>query len=307
MVERFASYARKTVEALKEYCSLWVTINEPNLYAFLSYLLGTFPPGKKDLKTSGRVLANLLRAHAAAYRAIKEVQPTARVGIAQHYRGFQPAHSWSPPDRLSARLFHSQLNDAFPRALASGKLRLPLGSLQVPQAKGTQDFIGLNYYTEELVAFNLSKSSELFTHRYFQPGIEVSEEDFIANVPEGIFRALEWCRSFNIPIIITENGINDRSDSLRPRYLVEHLHQVWRAINFNMPIKGYFHWSLVDNFEWERGWTQRFGLWELDTDTLARRKRPSVDLYAEICRENGISSSTVERFTPELIERLFPG
>ena len=90
------------------------------------------------------------------------------------------------------------------------------------------------------------------------------------------------------------------------QHLTEHLHQAWRAVNFNFPLKGYFHWTLVDNFEWERGWTQRFGLWELDVETQARRKRSSADLYAEICHENGISSQMVERYVPELMPVLFP-
>ncbi len=112
---------------------------------------------------------------------------------------------------------------------------------------------------------------------------------------------------FNLPIVITENGVEDAEDCLRPKYLLQHLHQAWRAVNENYPIKGYFHWSLVDNFEWERGWTQRFGLWELDVDTQARRKRPSADLYAEICRENGITSEMVSKYAPQLLETMFPG
>jgi len=303
--ELFPVYARKTVEALKEYCNLWVTLNEPSLYAILSYLMGDFPPGKKDLKSTARVMANLVRAHAAAYQAIKEVQPVARVGIAQHYRGFRPA-TRSPFDRLAARLFHNYLNDAFPRALQTGRLRFPSGNANIPQAKGTQDYLGLNYYTEELVAFKPGRTADLFTRRFYDPAYEVSQGGFIANVQQGLFRALEWCHGYNLPIVITENGVNDSQDGLRPRYLVEHLHQVWRALNNNYPIKGYFHWTLVDNFEWERGWSQRFGLWELDVETLARRKRPSADLYAEICRANSISTEMVERYTPELLAKLFP-
>ncbi len=77
-------------------------------------------------------------------------------------------------------------------------------------------------------------------------------------------------------------------------------------MNENWPIKGYFHWSLVDNFEWERGWTQRFGLWGLDTETQARIRRTSVDIYEAICRENGISSTMVQNYVPTLFPVLFP-
>ncbi|MFN8403985.1 MAG: family 1 glycosylhydrolase [Anaerolineales bacterium] len=85
----------------------------------------------------------------------------------------------------------------------------------------------------------------------------------------------------DLPIYITENGVEDAEDKMRPRYIAQHIHQVWRAVNFNFPVKGYFYWSLVDNFEWERGWAQRFRLWGLDVETQKRIKRPSVDLYAE--------------------------
>jgi len=92
---------------------------------------------------------------------------------------------------------------------------------------------------------------------------------------------------------------------LRPKYLVEHLEQVWRAANYNYRVEGYYHWSLVDNFEWERGWTQRFGLWGLDLNTQARIRRPSVNLYEAICRENGITYEMVERWAPGALERIF--
>jgi beta-glucosidase len=121
-----------------------------------------------------------------------------------------------------------------------------------------------------------------------------------------MYEALKWGLKYNIPMIVTENGFDDAEDRVRPRYIVEHIHQMWRAVNFNWPIKGYFHWTLVDNFEWERGWTQRFGLWELDVATQIRRKRPSADLYAEICKENGISDEMVARYAPVVLPLLFP-
>jgi beta-glucosidase len=71
-------------------------------------------------------------------------------------------------------------------------------------------------------------------------------------------------------------------------------------------VKGYFHWTLVDNFEWERAWTQRFGLWGLDENTQKRTKRPSADFYAEICKENGLTSEMVQKYCPEVFDNLFP-
>jgi beta-glucosidase len=303
----FARFVEKTVEALKEYCTLWVTINEPNVFAFYGWLMGVFPPGKKDLGAVFRVYANLLKAHGLAYHAIHRIQAHARVGIAQHYRAERPAGPLTFLDQIPARLIHQAQNSAFVDALVDGKLRLLTMRAAVPEAKGTQDFLGLNYYTVELVRFNLLKFGDLFSDRFYSPGAPMSETGFIAHVPDGMREALKWARGYKLPIIVSENGVEDPNDRLRPRYLVEHLHQVWRAINYNYPIKGYFHWSLVDNFEWERGWTQRFGLWGLDVDTQMRIRRPSVDLYAEICRRNAISREMVEKYAPESLPVLFPG
>jgi beta-glucosidase len=303
----FARFAERTVEALKEYCSLWVTINEPNVFAFNGWLLGAFPPGKKDLGAVFRVYVNLLKAHGLAYHATHRIQPHARVGIAQHYCAERPAGPLSFLDQIPAGLMHQAFNVSFVDALVEGKLRMATMRAAVPEAKGTQDFLGVNYYTVELVRFNLFKFGDLFSDRFYPPGAPMSETGFIAHAPDGMREALKWARGYKLPIIVSENGVEDPNDQLRPRYLVEHLHQVWRAINYNYPIKGYFHWSLVDNFEWERGWTQRFGLWGLDVETQMRTHRPSVDLYAEICRRNAISREMVEKYAPESLPVLFPG
>ena len=305
-VEYFIPFVRKVVEALQEYVNLWVTLNEPNGLCIHGYLEGLFPPGKKEPKAYLRALTNLARAHALAYHAIHTVQPTARVGLSINYRDLVPAKSSSPLDRFATGLSSRMFNDFFPRAAQEGSLRFPFWSRRLPEAKATQDFLGLNYYTRDLVSFNLTKPGELFNDRTSPTGSLMSEGNFIANVPQGMYRAIKWGLKYKIPIIITENGIEDSQDVLRPRYLIEHLHQVWRAVNFNFPVKGYFHWTLVDNFEWERGWTQRFGLWELDPATQRRKKRPSADLYAEICRENGISSEMISRYAPEIFNQLFP-
>lgn len=308
VVVHFEKYVRKVVDALKDYVNLWVTINEPNVYALSGYVVGAFPPGKKDTKLSMRVMANMIRAHAAAYKAIHELQPESRVGYALHYRPMVPRIKWSPLDRLMRNIRYNGLNMAFPSAISTGVMKSPIGNQSIPEAKGTQDYLGLNYYSVDTVWFDITKSTELFSNSGYPKDADMSDTNFIANIPEGIFDSIKWIeRTYpNLPIIITENGVEDSGDHLRPRYLAQHLHQVWRAVNFNWQVKGYFHWSLVDNFEWERGWTQRFGLWGLDVDTQKRIRRPSVDLYAEVCKENGISSEMIQKYCPEVFEKLFP-
>lgn len=305
-VDLFVGYVNKVVEALREYCNLWVTINEPNLWVLFGYITGVFPPGKRDFKAAIRAAINLSRAHAAAYRIIHQLQSEARVGVAHHHMALAPVKKWFPLDWWATNLLNLVLNDLFPNVLLDGVLRFPVTHKRIPEAKGTQDFFGLNYYTKARISFDLLNVKEMFTKREYAPDKELSDGGWLANAPEGFFEAIKWSLKQKLPVIITENGVNDAQDTLRPRYMLQHLHQVWRAVNFNFPIKGYFHWTLVDNFEWERGWSQQFGLWALDKQTQTRTKRQSADLYAAICKENAISSQVVESYTPELSSILFP-
>jgi len=164
----------------------------------------------------------------------------------------------------------------------------------------------LNYYSNDLIRFSLLAKDHMFAKLSFPKDALLSETGFIANQPEGMEAGVRWAMQFGKPIYITENGVEDSTDEMRPRYLAEHLHALWRTVNNNAPVLGYFYWSLTDNFEWERGWTQRFGLWGLDEKTQKRIRRPSVDFYAEICRLNGISSEMVAQYAPESLPRLFP-
>jgi beta-glucosidase len=255
-----------------------------------------------------QVQANLIRGHAAAYRAIHEIQPESRVGFAHHHRPMTAKRTWSPLDRLMRNVRYEGFNMAFPSGISSGVMKTPIGSYRIPEARGTQDYLGLNYYSADMVSFNIGKPGELFTHSEYPKDADMSTNNFLANIPHGLFDTIKWAVKLypNLPILITENGVEDADDKMRPRYIAQHIYQIWRAVNFNFPVKGYFHWSLVDNFEWERGWTQRFGLWGLDVETQRRIRRPSVDLYAEICKENGLSSEMVQKYCPEVFNTLFP-
>ncbi len=304
-VPLFSAYTRRVVQALKAHCDTWITINEPNVYATGGWLGGHFPPGKNDVKLTLTVLINLLRAHAAAYQVIHEEQSDAKVGIAHHWRGFVPANK-NPLTGFVRKLYDQAFNESFAQTLVTGKFDAKLEKADIPEAKGTQDFIGLNYYTRDLIKFNPRSKAELYAELSFPKNADLSETGFIANDPEGFKACIKWGRQFGLPIYITENGVEDSRDDFRRKYLLEHLMAMWRMINQNAPIKGYFHWSLVDNFEWERGWSQRFGLWGLDPQTQLRQRRPSVDLYSEICRTNSITSEAVEKFAPEVYPRIYP-
>lgn len=131
--------------------------------------------------------------------------------------------------------------------------------------------------------------------------------DFYEVYPEGLFQSIKDNLRYDKPIYITENGLPDAADRLRPRHLLGHLREVWRAISFNYPVMGYYHWTLTDNFEWDRGWSQRFGLIEMDPETQQREWRPSAKLYQEICRSNSISSSMAAKYAPEILANMFPG
>jgi beta-glucosidase len=297
---------------LKEYCALWCTINEPNGYALNGYvgggLSGNFPPGKNNLRLALRVMANFMRGHVAAYHAIHQIQPEARVGMALNYRSLVPHRAWSPLDKLLTKNADTLVNKVFPTLLANGAIRTSLGAIHIPEAKGAQDYYGFNYYTKNLITFDIRHPETFFSNYSHSKDAALSDKGFLANEPDGMFSGLKWIvQTFpNLPIIVSENGFPDAEDKIRPRYIAQHIHQMWRAVNFNWPIKGYFHWSLVDNFEWDQGWTLRFGLWGLDVETQKRIKRPSVDLYAAICKENGLSSDMVQKYCPEVFDKLFP-
>jgi beta-glucosidase len=147
----------------------------------------------------------------------------------------------------------------------------------------------------------------LFGRSHFPAGSDLSPSGFIANHPPGLWGALQWARKYRLPVYVTENGVEDGRDHLRPRYLAGHLRQLWRAANAGWGVRGYYHWTLVDNFEWDRGWSQRFGLYALDPRSGQRTRRPSADFYAEVCRENALSAEMVARHAPEAFEGLFPG
>ncbi|GAC1377642.1 MAG: glycoside hydrolase family 1 protein [Ktedonobacteraceae bacterium] len=310
----FVRYVKHVVEALRDLCTFWVTINEPNVYALQGYLVGAFPPGRRDLREAVLVLRNMLQAHVEAFYAIRSIQPQALIGYCLHYRLCDPANSLSFLDRGVAGLQETLFNWAPLQAGETGRFVFPTGSLldQIPRASGARDYHGINYYTRDMVRFDPQSATEIFGKRFVRPRA-VHNDPGLDNTfgeiyPEGIYRVLRevYRRTRgNKPLYITENGFADRLDDRRPRAILEHLVMVQRAISMGIPVRGYFHWTLVDNFEWNNGWSARFGLIDLDPQTQRRSPRRSAGMFGEICRANAITESIVERYVPELLETIF--
>ena len=305
-IKLFARFVHRVVEVLGQQCDLWCTINEPNVYSYLGYLEGIFPPGQSSPRTATRVVRHLMAGHAAAYREIHTVQPRARVGFAHNMIVFDPANARSPMDRRVARLADRGYNQAILTALTKGRWTLPVGLGLAWKLRGTLDWVGLNYYTRDLVAFDPTQRQTLFSRRLHADDAELLDGGYGEFYPQGLFRCLQRLARLGLPIYVTENGIPDNDDDQRPRYLLTHLHQMWHAIQLCYPVMGYYHWTLVDNFEWAEGWTLRFGLIELDPKSQARTPRRSAELYANIAQSNAITPQTIDSYAPELRAELLP-
>jgi len=308
-IRRFERFVRTVVEELAPGVRLWCTINEPMIYATQGYLFGHFPPGRRSLRETYTVAENLLRAHARAYNAIKEIDPAAQVGLAKHQISLKPGFP-ALVNRRARRIVWDFFNAAFVDALQTGTLALPRRTAEVPEAAGTFDWIGLNYYYRFLIRFHLLYPQRLFLHQS-RPRDGIHGPESVGEIwPEGLFEHIKWLGDrTGKPIYITESGLPDPDDAIRPLFLVRALRSVWQAINFNYPVKGYFFWTLVDNFEWSEGYDPRFrfGLFGCDPETQARTRRPSADLYGEICAANALTADMVRRYVPDHAEELFPG
>ncbi len=286
---RFARAAGRAASGGAPLVDFWITINEPVGHLISAYILGRFAPGRAGLAAFTRALVRSVQAHAVAYHAVHEAQPAARVGLAAYLRPAVPANPRSPLDRWVARRLDHIVNWMYLDALATGRLAGPFGvRFRVPQASGTMDFLGVNYYTRSRVAFDLRRPGHLFVRDEPPSGAVISDGGYSEIYPDGLLAVLGAVRRYGLPVYITENGLPDADDDLRPGFIVEHLRRVAQAVDEGCPVRGYYHWSLVDNFEWADGWSLRFGLYALDPATQVRTARPSAALYGEISRSNAL-------------------
>jgi beta-glucosidase len=288
--EAFEVFVTKVFQELGDGVETWMTFNEPQVVISAGYIQGVFPPQKKDLKRIDVPTRILLQAHARAYHRLHELARARhqhiRVGVAHHLRIFDPASSWSPLDWWTSRLVENVGNWSFPDAIESGTLKLWLPGIlrvheRIPELAGTQDFLGLNYYSRDLIRFNASAPG--WIERLVAPNRPVTDLNWEI-YPRGLYRLIKkiTSRYERLPILITENGAADHSDRLRKGFIREHLHWLQQALNEGARVENYCHWSLLDNYEWAEGFKPRFGLYAVDYATQKRTLRPSGEFFSRI-------------------------
>ncbi len=287
-IQYLVRFSEKVFDALQDQVTLWCTINEPAVYASLGYYLGAFPPGKHSLKTTGSVLKNMLAAHVAIYQALKK-RPggnTARIGLVKNLNQFDPYRRWHLLDWYIARTLHRLFNSCIYYFLKTGRFRFRLfGITRINytnrQARFSNDFIGLNYYSHSLVKFGLGNGFFTFKHHKSDLMTDIGYDVY----PEGLYRALMETKQLKLPIFITENGIADARDAHRFMFIRTYLYALSQAIQDGAKVEGYFYWSLMDNFEWAEGYSMKFGLYEVDFETQARKLRKGAEAYRMVIED----------------------
>lgn len=297
----FAPYCRKVAEALSDFDIIWNTINEPMVAVAAGYIYGEFPPGVRDFTKGMTAAKHLLMAHGQAASQIREVyeekglkQP--QIGPVANVSYFMPANPSKKEDVDLAAYLDGLYNHTWIQGVVTGTIPEPAGDGSAyPALKNSADFIGLNYYSRNLVSSDLDFLAGETPPK--DPSLERCEALDWEVYPEGYYEILKsfWNR-YKKPIFLTENGIGTQNDPLRCRYIIKHLQQVHRIIKEGADIRGYLVWSLTDNFEWNYGYSSHFGLIGMDYKTLERKPRESAEMFRQIITANGIPKALQTKY-----------
>ena len=255
-IKYFVRYVRYVSEQLGSQLKFVLTINEPTVYAAMSYHEKRWPPEEHSKVQLLRVLMNLAAAHRKSYRVIKHVNPRARVGLAHNCAYYYPGDD-SVISKYVARLSHKLSNEFF-----------------INRVRHHQDFLGLNYYF----------ANRVMGTRVHNPEVEHNDLGWPME-PDKLHPLMtQLYQKYKKPIIITESGVADCHDVYRKWWIAESVKSMNAAIKEGAKVSGYIHWSLLDNFEWAEGFWPRFGLVEVDYKTLKRTIRPSAQWYARLIK-----------------------
>lgn len=277
----FADYVSKVVGALKDRVYIWNTFNEPDTYASLTYLLGGFPPFHKwRFFSYQKTIRQMARAHLMASEAIRRhtFARAPEIGIAKNWTFFGAFQAYALWDHLLAETAHHAFN------------RFVLNEFLGGTRQAASTFLGVNYYGRaRLNHFRaLVPTNGVSRDQLKQMGIH--SDDMFERHPSGFGKILRrFHRRYRLPIYITEHGAASSDEEFRIQDLTAHLGELNDALKDGVDVRGFFYWSLLDNFEWQFGYTKKFGLLAVDfnDDRLPRRLTRVGEFYREICLARG--------------------
>jgi beta-glucosidase len=272
--EYFLRYVKYVAEALSDKVNYWITINEPLVYIYHSYILGIWPPQEKSFLKAKKVRDNFILTHIKTHQLIHDIYqrkslPHPKISIAQNLHAFIPC-SPTLKNKLAVYLRDKFFNLDFLHKLVRHK---------------SLDFIGVNYYTRNLVDVEKWGFKNLVFDVCRKNHHPLKKNSLGWDIyPEGLYNILLRLKKYNLPIMITENGICTQDDNERWNFINAHLKNIHRTMEAGVKVLGYIYWSLMDNFEWEKGFTPRFGLIDIDYQTYERTIRESAKKFASVCR-----------------------
>jgi beta-glucosidase len=303
----FSPTIRKIVaEELDERVKKWTIFNEPWVIATAGYLTGRLAPGIKDLNSFLKASHNLLLAQGKAIQALRNINPRFEIGTIYNLAPVYPVDD-DERNKEAANIYDQFLNRWYLDPLLKGeypplakKIGLVFEERDLETICQDIDFLGVNYYTRKIVAYDLKKS--------VLPLREISRSSNVTEMsweiyPRGLYEILIRLKKDynNLTLYITENGVafDDKmwkggtvQDDNRIYFLRDHLIEAKNAVDDGVDLRGYFVWSLMDNFEWAYGYSKRFGLIYIDYKTLERIPKKSFYWYKKVIEENGFELSS---------------
>lgn len=285
-VEKFLIFVEKMVRTF-EGVRYWITFNEPYVLVLAGYFEGCTPPAIKDASLGVKALTNILKAHGRAYDVIHSHIPDAMVSIAHNMASFAPWSKWNPLDRLLVKIAKHFYNHSLLDAFLSGSLSIKFPfrkaiEIAVP-IKGKLDFFGVNYYTRMHLRFNPFKKMGIEMRHRDIDGHGLTDMGWEIH-PRGLEKVLRNASKLNVPLIITENGIATRDSQKKIRFMQRHIDVLEKCRREGRDIRGYFYWTLIDNYEWLQGLDSRFGLYTVDFQTLQRRPTNAAAYYSYLIK-----------------------
>jgi beta-galactosidase len=315
-IVEFTKYAAYMAWKFGDIVDSWATFNEPMVVSEAGYLApeSGFPPGINNFRAFKKVALNMAVAHARAYDAIKKMDTIkadedspnpANVGLINDVIPAKPFDEKNELDVKATNFLDDLHNKFFPRSIIHGQLHENLDAAK--EGKEIKDYLqhrldwlGVNYYTRVVVKGKKSILARLFAGALAVPemmqnygflcepnsksadGMPTSDFGWEA-FPEGMLEALKAMARYERPLYIMENGTADAKDAIRPKFIIDHLQTLSKALNEEkIDVRGYFHWSLTDNYEWAKGFSMKFGLFAVDFESKSRVKRKSADIYKKI-------------------------